>query len=162
MQVQIDHDMVFVDEADWEYLQYLRWRTIHGKRTRYIRLYCANVGMHRILLNPPRGHVVDHINGNGLDNRRINLRIATPQQNAWNHPKAKRQTLVSSRYKGVSFRPPQKAARRYSNIHRLWRAAITVNGKRHILGQFASELEAALVYDQAATEHFGEFARLNF
>lgn len=96
---------------------------------------------------------VDHINGNGLDNRRSNLRKATRSQNHANSRKwgSGNNRRTTSRYKGVMW--DKREGR--------WRAAITVQGRRVHLGYHASELSAARAYDKAAVEHFGEFASVN-
>jgi hypothetical protein len=101
--------------------------------------------MHKLLTGWPQ---TDHINGNGLDNRRCNLRPVTSQQNRANQ----RKTRGTSQFKGVYLR------RRERN----WEAAIKVNRRRIYLGTFSSEVEAARAYDAAARHHFGEFAALNF
>jgi len=89
---------------------------------------------------------VDHINGDGLDNRRCNLRLATPSQNARNR---KLRADSTTGYKGV-----------YQEKKRLkWRATIRVNGKRRTLGRFNAPEDAYRAYCQAATEAFGEYAR---
>jgi hypothetical protein len=106
----------------------------------------AMVKMHRLILGAPKGVQVDHRNGNGLDNRRENLRLATPSQNAANT----RQRRGRSRFKGVYLR---------AGGH--WRAVIRFHGKGQYLGAFVSETEAALAYNAAAIRLFGEFARLN-
>jgi hypothetical protein len=95
--------------------------------------------------------LTDHINGDGLDNRRQNLRSCTHAQNFWNAQK-QRQTCTSP-YKGVTRRRNARLAP--------WQAAIRIDGKSHYLGSFPSEWEAAMAYNQAATEYFGAFARLN-
>lgn len=102
--------------------------------------------LHRVLMNAGPHDLVDHINGDSLDNRRANLRLCTAAQNARN---CRRKTGGSSQYKGV-----HKAGNR-------WLAAITVNNTKRRLGSFRHELDAALTYDAAAHEAFGEFARLN-
>lgn len=89
----------------------------------------------------------DHRNGNGLDNRRKNLRPCTHAQNCRN---AKPRS-VSSKYKGVGW----------SRVHNKWRARIRVDGILKSLGVFTEEAQAARAYDRAAAEYFGEFARLN-
>jgi hypothetical protein len=106
--------------------------------------------MHRLILNPPAGFVTDHINGNRLDNRRINLRIATHRQNCQNQrPKG-----LHSQYIGVTKIRQGKWER--------WMAQIRHDGIRIHLGYFTDEIEAARAYDQAALAHHGEFASLNF
>lgn len=105
--------------------------------------------LHHFIMGKPLAGVVDHINGNRLDNRRSNLRFATVAQNAHN---GSSHTGASSRYKGVSWYAPQ------SN----WRARICLYGKIRFIGYFASETEAARAYDKEATRLFGAFARLNF
>jgi len=92
------------------------------------------------------GVKVDHQNRNGLDNQRHNLREATHAQNMQNKLPEKRNT---SGYKGVW---PH-------NGH--WRSGIKVNGQRIHLGVFTDPIEAARAYDEAAIEHFGEFACTN-
>lgn len=116
---------------------------------RYIQL------MHREVLgldpaystDPPV--VVDHINGDTLDNRKANLRICTQAQNSRNRRKIKAGRSI---YKGVMPRPE----------HGSFKARIRIDGKLINLGSYATEKDAALAYDVAAREHFGEYARLNF
>jgi hypothetical protein len=103
--------------------------------------------MHQLIL---RTKYIDHIDGNGLNNTRGNLRIATTKQNTWN--RKKRTIPTSSKYKGVSVIKGRDR----------WQCRIYANGTRFFLGYFASEIEAARAYDKKAIELFGEFARLNF
>src|SRR5262249_32638796 len=115
----------------------------------------AQIQMHRMILDAPPGTLVDHWNGDGLDNRRCNLRFATYPQQQRNHP----------RHHRPGQRPPSrfKAVRRPAHSkENPWRARIRVNGQQSHLGVFATEEEAARAYDRAARHHFGEFARLNF
>ena len=105
------------------------------------------VAMHNIIMKPSEGFIVDHINGNGLDNRRSNLRIATRQQNTFNSV----HKGGTSKYKGVAL----------DKESGLWRAYIAKNGKRTWLGRFPDELSAAIAYDKAAKDMFGEYAKLN-
>jgi len=104
--------------------------------------------MHRRLISVPSPLVIDHINGNGLDNRKANLRPATVAQNAQNAGKRKNR----SGYKGVWF----------AKEKRRWRAAIWHNNSRKYLGCFKSPPEAAKAYDNAAKKYHKEFAVLNF
>lgn len=127
----------------------------YGERLYYAR---TNVGprnsrkalkMHRLIMNAPDGVHVDHINGDGLDNRRENLRIATAQQNSANSRKPR--GCLTSKFKGVAW---------HKNAGK-WRAYIAVNrGQRH-LGLYDDEIEAARAYDAKAREVWGEFANLN-
>lgn len=104
--------------------------------------------MHRFLMGEknPKVHI-DHRNRETLDNRRSNLRRATPTQNHANS----RLRGGSSRFKGVYWDKSKKK----------WSASITMNGKRKQLGRFNSEEEAASVYDKAAELYFGEFSLTN-
>ena len=103
--------------------------------------------MHRLIMNPPKGMVVDHINGNGLDNRRCNLRICTQAENSRN---SRKHADGRSRFIGV-------------HPHRdKWDAVVTRQGKTHYAGSFDDEVEAAKARDRLALELHGQFARLNF
>jgi len=105
--------------------------------------------MHRLIMGAERGLDIDHINHNGLDNRRENIRVSTHSTNDANVPK---RAGTSSQYKGVTW--DAWAGR--------WKAGIKVNYRSIHLGRFDDEKDAARAYDAAALEHFGEFARLNF
>lgn len=100
---------------------------------------------HYMLGKPPLGFVIDHINGNSLDNRRVNLRPATPRQNTWNS--RKKSNGVESRFKGVSRNGTG------------WTARIRVHGKTKCLGTFESPEMAAIAYERAAADLQGEFKR---
>lgn len=105
--------------------------------------------MHRFILDAPTGLEVDHIDKDGLNNQRDNLRIASRIQNSWNNgPNSKNK----SGFKGVSFRKETKK----------WVAHIIVNGKQIYLGGFDNKVDAAKAHDKAARELEGEFAYLNF
>ena len=106
--------------------------------------------MHRKIMKYDGPLVVDHINGNGLDNRKDNLRIVTPEQNNYNTVKGFNRG--SSRYKGVGkCKDRQK-----------WYARIGYKGRRINLGMFDNEIDAAKAYDEAARELYREYAHLNF
>jgi hypothetical protein len=129
------------------------WRIYRDGRTAYARRVVrrgnppkkADQRLHTFLTGWP---LVDHINGNGLDNRRANLRPATQQQNQANCHTIK----SSSGYKGVTF---HRATGR-------WQAAVGYNNRKVYLGLFDTPEQAAHTYDAAARRLFGEFARPNF
>lgn len=108
--------------------------------------------MHRLILGAKPGQVVDHANGNGLDNRRCNIRICTASQNSMNMRKPSHGKTTA--FKGVCL-ISDRAKKKY-------RASIKNAGKARHIGYFATAEEAARAYDAAALQHFGEFARLNF
>ena len=107
------------------------------------------IRMHRLILNAKPGELVDHWDGNGLNNRRRNLRPATNSQNLHN----RRRTRAKSGFCGV-WRSGKSSVP--------WVASIHVKNKAIYLGRFETPEEAARVYDAAAKEHYGEFASLNF
>lgn len=108
--------------------------------------------LHRIILNCKKHQIVDHIDGNGLNNQLCNIRVCTQMQNTHNTNRHKDKT--SSKYKGV-FKSKEKGRRK------IWKAEICFNGKRSHLGWFTLEKEAALAYNEAAIKYFGEFAKPN-
>ncbi|SRR6266536_26325 len=156
-----------VDDDDYELVSQYRWhvhRNAHAPddpSKGYARASISrgtgqtpgHLFMH-VLIAGPRP---DHVNGNSLDNRRLNLRPATPRQNSANQRKRQRQT--TSRFKGVSWHKRRKG---HGGHRDAWNAYITVGGKRRELGHFDVEEDAARTYDAAAREAWGEFARTNF
>ena len=126
-------------------------RHIGGTRTRLGVLS-------RVLMQPLSGFVVDHINHNTMDNRRCNLRICTPSENARNN-RGKR-TRTVSKYKGVTYHDCKKYNPNASG-EKPWRAYTRANGKRIWLGYHKTERLAAIAYNEYASREFGEFAYLN-
>jgi len=151
--------VTWVDAADYAALAQFKWHAqpagnnsggFYASRS----VYLGGPGhetewMHRVVLRLGRTDalLVDHVNGDGLDNRRANLRIATHGQNMRN---VKMRADNRSGFRGVHRR------------HHRWESVITVSGKHVLLGRFDDASEVARSYDHAAREHFGEFARLNF
>jgi hypothetical protein len=107
--------------------------------------------MHRVITGAIKGEVVDHINGNGLDNRRSNLRLCTLAQNLYNKKKYKNNTTGD---KGIELCKDQTRAKP-------WRATLTKEGKKVRGGYHETALEAAVAYNTLAIKYYGEFARLN-
>jgi hypothetical protein len=145
-----------VDQKDFYRINNLEWLVKEDYDSIYaVRFFrCPDkhsklLSMHRFICNPPAGLLIDHINCNGLDNRRDNLRPATHSQNSCNKPKRKNTT---SRFIGVHF----------SKNRNRWVAQIKHIGKKIWLGYFDKEVDAARAYDCAAIKYHGEFARLNF
>jgi hypothetical protein len=147
-----------VDPADYERLKGYTWYVRTGTSTFYAfrhgpthhRSKGRYIYMHQAIIHVPEKMVADHINHDGMDNRKANLRAATRGQNVRNRKKFAKSG--SSKYKGVSSK--KKTGK--------WVARISVNNKIKYLGCFKDEIEAARAYDEAAKIHHGEFACLNF
>jgi hypothetical protein len=147
-----------VDPQDYKRLSRHKWYTSRYSHTCYaIRGQWSpelkkrlTISMHREIIDVPEDMFIDHINHNGLDNRRANLRPATPAQNSRNarYPK----TNKSSKYRGVW----------YNKQNQKWRSVITVNRKKKQLGYFNSARDAAIAYDRAAKKYHKKFAITNF
>lgn len=143
-----------VDDADFEFLSQFKWYAMRNGQTFYAMKALwedrkrRHTAMHRLLLQVPDDIEVDHVDGDGMNNTRINLRPCTRSQNVHNK---KKMSGATSRYKGVYWNKRDKR----------WVAHIRGEGKLLHLGYFISEREAALAYNWAATKYFGEFARLN-
>lgn len=136
-----------IDAEDFDKIGTKKWSLIESTSNgdKYAMTY--KLAMHRLILNAPSGVIVDHINHNGLDNRKSNLRLCNKAQNGWN----RRATGGYSKYKGVSW----------SKNKRRWIAEIIINKKTHKLGKFLSQEQAAKAYNEAAIRLQGEFALLN-
>jgi osmotically-inducible protein OsmY len=106
------------------------------------------VYMHRLINATPSGMVTDHIDGNGLNNTRANLRTATHRQNAQNQRPQRKKDAAT---KGAWYDASGKQDKR-------WRSAIRVNGKLKYLGRYHTQQEAASAYAVAASQLFGQFA----
>jgi hypothetical protein len=136
-----------VDSEDFEWLNQYKWSAAKGVKYAASSINGRVVLMHRLISNAPEGMEVDHINGDGLDNRKDNLRICTSKQNHYNH---KLLANNKSGYNGVSKTP-----------FNTWHTCISVNNKTVHLGTYKNKEDAALAYNMAAKEYYGEFARLN-
>ena len=136
-----------VDEEDYTTLNKHNWHiTASGYAVR--RIQGQNYGMHRQILGLKKGEYCDHVNGDKLDNRKENLRKATPSQNMMNRKVGKNS---KSGYKGVIWRPTRSK----------WQAYIRLNKKNTYLGLYKDKKEAARAYNQAASDIYGQYARLN-
>lgn len=146
-----------IDEEDWPLVSAYRWHTkLNGRliyATRNLLKDDSNQHrlMHRLLLDAKPGESVDHIDGDGLNNRRSNLRKCTHMQNKWNETKLRASN--KSGFKGVSQMPRCPSR---------WVAHITVRGRNTYIGSYRTPEEAARAYDCAAYAHYGEFAAPNF
>jgi len=151
-------EWTIVEPKDYYWLVNLKW-SVGGKDGKFYALRGIKTGpreiklisMHREIMKAPAGVLVDHQNGDALDNRRENLRLATPSQNSYNRQKTKTKSS-SSKYRGVTY---------FARTGK-WVARIKYQGKCRWLGYFDKEEEAGRAYDEAAKKHYGEFARPNF
>ena len=136
-----------VDAADYEWLSRYLWRARNGYPTRSEK--GRQITMHREIMQPPAGALVDHIDGNRANARRSNLRVCTVAENQRNKRKAGN---CLSRFKGVTY--CRKTGK--------WKAGCRFKGQFYHLGYFDDEVEAARAYDYGAVKYFGKFARVNF
>lgn len=148
--------VALVSDEDYEELSKYKWQT---QRTSSKNIYYATrsvrvgtnkykiIRMHREILDTPEGFVTDHIDGNGLNNQRENLRICTQAQNTYNRRQNKNNT---SGYKGVYW---------YRTSNK-WAALISINKKMKYLGMYLTKEEAYKVYCEAVKNYYGEFNNL--
>lgn len=156
-QISVGHNLfTYVDDEDFEKLSIKKWcLQRRNKNNPYAitkpgtwRERNVTIYMHRVIMDAPKGVFIDHIDGNGLNNQRSNLRFATRSQNSQNM--RLRKTSVSG-YKGVCWNKKDK----------VWISRISVEGKPIHLGSFKEKEAAAAAYNIAALMYFGEFAFLN-
>jgi len=177
-----------VDDEDFEYLNQFKWsyskdknsRTGYALRSEHVKGSCCKekrhgakkrLSMHREIMGLKRGDIrqVDHIDHDGLNNQRANLRVCTIAENMRNKQARLEGT---SKYVGVHLLSERSVKRSYKSVSgetiiysyirpQTWRAAVRDNGKVKDLGLFKNEHEAALAYNAKAKELYGEFANLN-
>ncbi len=151
--------VITIDGIDSDLTKYC-WQIGNTADTNYANRISKSKGvrsvikMHRLILSRVLGReitsseIVDHIDGNALNNTRANLRLVNSNQNAWN---SKKKSTNKSGYKGVSF----------SKEKNKWVAQICVGGKVTYLGKYDDPAVAHEAYKEAAKKHFGEFARFD-
>lgn len=141
-----------IDDEDFDRVNQYKWCAHKEHNIWYaIRKYKGKqllIRMHRFIINAQQNRQVDHIDGNGLNNCKANLRTCTHNQNQRNRYAIR----GTSKYKGVHWH----------NVNKKWIAQITKNNKNTYLGSHVNETNAAKAYDEKAIEFFGKFANLNF
>jgi hypothetical protein len=133
-----------VDDEDYQNLSLIKWYPHHQET----RIYAISKQgyMHRLLMNAHKGQMIDHINGNCLDNRKLNLRFCNFQGN--------RANAVVSKNNALNIKGVKKSKNKY-------KARITINNKTIDLGSFQNLKDASKAYDEAAIKYFGKFAKTN-
>ena len=146
-QIELTQDkFAIVDDNIYEELNQYKWYSQKGRKTYYARRMLprnnkkrAMISMHHMILGKPeKGFEIDHINGNGIDNRKCNLRFVTKRQNCQN----RKNVNDSSKYPGVYWYKQRKK----------WCARIFLNGKLNHIGYFKIELEAFDAYKNAVNK----------
>ena len=144
--------IAIVDDCDYDRLNRFKWtatpRYAIRRPSRKLKNCHKTIHMHHEIMLPPNGMEIDHIDGNGRNNQRHNLRFATRSQNSVN----RKRFSGLSRFKGVSW----------DLRLNLWEVRFKFNKIRHFGGRFKGEIEAAKQYDKIAKKFGGEFACLNF
>lgn len=144
-----------VDDEDYEYLSQFKWQVMVRSYTSYAVRCLWKEGkqyasyMHRELMNNPKGLQIDHIDGNGLNNQKSNLRLCTTSQNQMN---SKPRKNTQSGFKGV----------RWNRSNKKWESSLRINGENKYLGLYSQKEKAAIAYDNAAKQFFKEFSRTNY
>ena len=158
MEIIINNLTVLIDEEVYKMLQFIDAKLYVYENNKYPLVVFGyadnksiNQDLHRFVMGCPKDVTVDHINRNPLDCRIKNLRYATKAQQIYNRGKNRTLAGFSSKYKGVCWRPKRKK----------WAGHIYFKGKQYNLGNFNTEEEAALAYNNKARELMGEFAYLN-
>lgn len=148
-----------IDDDDYEWINKYNWHLAKSKTSAYPATYIRSqngvyqkIFMHRMILKTNEGLFIDHIDRNGLNCQRNNLRICTRTENNRN-----RCASGASKYLGVSIKQYTKKGRHYI----YWVATVKENGKNKQLGHFKKQEDAAIAYNEAAKNIYGEFANLN-
>ena len=142
-----------IDAIDLPLVGHLKWwassekYTVYAVHSQWINGKKRGLRLHRVIMRAPDDMFVDHINGDGLDNRRANLRIATASQNQHNKRKYNNN---KSGFKGVSWH----------NSGKKWCAQIRLNGKSIYLGLFDNPEDAHAAYCEASSKIHGEYGRV--
>lgn len=139
--------VALVDDDDYERISKYNWSFSNGyaRRNQYVPIQ-KTILLHRFIMGEPIGYEVDHINGDGLDNRKENLRVCTHKENTRNRKIQKNNT---SGFTGVVWDKPRNK----------WRAHIKYLGKLIFIGHFIDKNEASTAYEKRAKELFGDFLR---
>jgi hypothetical protein len=147
--------VALVDDSDFEYLNQFKWHVNKQGNTYYVIRYKRTLlkkrvyeSMHRLIMKPDKGFVIDHLDGNGLNNQRNNIRICTVSQNSMNRNKTVKN---KSGFKGVIWWERNST----------WKAEIRLNKKKIYLGYYENIIDAAKAYNDGAIKYHGEFANLN-
>jgi hypothetical protein len=152
MVIQIKEYRVIIDDEDGDrVLAHSWWVSSSPEIDGHVICFSTKIGkkiikLHRFLMGDPPGLVVDHRNGDRLNNRKSNLRACTVKQNNMNAPMSKRNT---SGYRGVTF----------SKRTKKWRAMISLDGIKKHLGYFDRPDAAAAAYEEAAELYYGDNRR---
>lgn len=151
--------VALVDDEDFERVNLFKWHALKKDNNYYASRHIPigktrkTTFIHQLVMNvdilSKEDIEIDHIDGNGLNNQKYNLRACTHSQNLMN---SKKRINSSSKYKGVGWH----------KLRKKYRARIRLNGIQYHLGLFDSDIDAAKAYDNKAKELFGEFAKLNF
>jgi hypothetical protein len=154
---KLGDQIVIIDKDDWNIIEGYTWYPHKTNHSNLIYIVCTerknktkrNIRINRLIMGANTyNKIVDHKNGNTLDNRKSNLRICTNAENTRNGSIGKHNT---SGYKGVSW----------FYLNNKWRSTIVVNYKQISLGLFSKKEDAAKAYNKAAKKYHGEFAKLN-
>lgn len=152
---QYGKKIITVDTEDYDKIKNYKWSVNKDGNTFYAHAYGRKINnsktliMHRFILDAKKNNMIDHINGNGLDNRKTNLRECTKSQNGYNRTCQK--YGISSDYKGVC----------YSKKDQKYTVRIGIDGKRISLGNYDTDDQAAIAYNVACIKYHAEFARPN-